>query len=45
MAVRKDLIIERTRVRFARLTADRLMDCAARFKTDFLRFLTFVAAP
>ena len=38
MAPRRDLIMERTRVRFERFTAERLIDCAARFRTDFLRF-------
>ena len=45
MAPRSDLIMERTRVRFDRLMAERLIDCAARLSTDFLRFFTFVAVP
>ncbi len=45
MAPRRDLIMERTRVRFARLIAERFMDCAARFSTDFLRFFIFVGVP
>lgn len=45
IAPRSDLIMERTRVRFARLIAERLIDWAARLSTDFLRFLIFVAVP
>ncbi len=44
-ALRKDLIIERTRVRLDRFTAARVIDCAARLSTDFLRFFIFVAVP
>jgi len=44
-ALRSDFIMERTRVRFDRFTAARFMDWAARFNTDFFRFLTFVAVP
>src|SRR5882724_6439018 len=45
IAVRRRRIMVRTRVRLARFTSARSRDCCARFKTDFLRFLTFVAAP
>src|SRR6266566_3247799 len=45
IAVRNRFIIVRTRVRFARLISARTWDCFARFRTDFLRFFTFVAAP
>src|SRR5438128_11724173 len=41
-AARIRLIIVRTRVWLARLTAARRKVCLARFSTDFLRFLTFV---
>ena len=44
-AFRNDFIIERTRVRFERFTAARVIDCAVRLSTDFLRFLTLVAVP
>jgi hypothetical protein len=44
-AVRMRFIIVRTRVRLARLTAARSIDCLARLSTDFLRFLTLVGVP
>src|SRR5947209_14428531 len=44
-AARIRLIIVRTRVRLARLTAARCTVCLARFSTDFFRFLTFVGVP
>jgi hypothetical protein len=44
-ALLSDFIMERTRVRLDLFTAARVMDCAARLSTDFLRFLTFVAVP
>jgi hypothetical protein len=44
-ALMKDFIMERTRVRFDLFTAARVIDCAARLSTDFLRFFTFVAVP
>src|SRR5437879_13259135 len=42
MALRSDLITVRTRVRFARLIAERLIDCAARSSTGCSRSNTFV---
>src|ERR1700730_12582468 len=45
IAVRRRRMRVRTRVRLARLTSARSRDCWARFKTDFLRFLTLVACP
>src|SRR5215470_19923542 len=44
-AVRRRRIMVRTRVRLTRFTSARSRACAARFKTDFFFFLTFVGCP